>query len=142
MTSPTTGSFLDDLSSAVQANPVPAALIGMGALWMLMGGGRTTAAAALLASGASRAADSLAPKQVGQLMFPIAQKYVEKVVLVEDDAILASQRALWSDLRITAEAGGAAAYAALISGKYQPGKNERVGVLVCGGNTTAVSFEK
>ena len=61
MTSPTTGSFLDDLSSAVQANAVPAALIGMGALWMLMGGGRTTAAAALLASGASRAADSLAP---------------------------------------------------------------------------------
>ena len=61
MTSSTTRSFVDDLSSAVQANPVPAALIGMGALWMLMGGGRTTAAAALLANGASRAADSLAP---------------------------------------------------------------------------------
>jgi threonine dehydratase len=88
------------------------------------------------------AADSLAPKQVGQLMFPIAQKYVEKVVLVEDDAILASQKALWSDLRITAEAGGAAAYAALLSKAYRPEKGERVGVLVCGGNTTAVSFEK
>jgi threonine dehydratase len=87
------------------------------------------------------AADSLAPKQVGQLMFPIAQKYVEKVVLVEDDAILASQKALWNDLRVTAEAGGAAAYAALLSGEYHPTKNERVGVLVCGGNTTAVSFE-
>jgi threonine dehydratase len=88
------------------------------------------------------AADSLAPKQVGQLMFPLAQKYVEKVVLVEDDAILASQRALWSDLRITAEAGGAAAYAALLSKAYRPEKDERVGVLVCGGNTTAVNFEK
>ena len=88
------------------------------------------------------AADSLAPKQVGRLMFPLAQKYVEQVVLVEDDAILASQKALWNDLRISAEAGGAAAYAALLSGKYQPGKNERVGVLVCGGNTTAVNFEK
>ena len=86
------------------------------------------------------AADSLAPKQVGQLMFPIAQKYVEKVVLVEDDAILASQKALWSDLRITAEAGGAAAYAALLSNAYRPVKDERVGVLVCGGNTTAVDF--
>ena len=40
MTSSTTRSFLDDLSSAVQSNPVPAALVGMGALWMLMGGGR------------------------------------------------------------------------------------------------------
>jgi threonine dehydratase len=88
------------------------------------------------------AADSLAPKQVGQLMFPLAQKYVEKVVLVEDEAILASQKALWNDLRVTAEAGGAAAYAALLSGAYRPEKSERVGVLVCGGNTTAVNFEK
>jgi hypothetical protein len=54
-------SFFDDLGQAVQANPVPAALIGMGALWMLMGGGRTTAAAALLSGGASRLADTLAP---------------------------------------------------------------------------------
>ena len=61
MTSSTTRDFFDDLSSAVQSNPVPAALIGMGALWMLMGGGRTTAAAAFLANGASRAADSLVP---------------------------------------------------------------------------------
>jgi len=86
------------------------------------------------------AADSLAPKQVGQLMFPIAQRYVEKVVLVEDDAILASQKALWNDLRVTAEAGGAAAYAALLSNAYRPENDERVGVLVCGGNTTAVAF--
>jgi hypothetical protein len=56
-----TRNFLDDLSSAVQANPVPAALIGMGALWMLMGGGRTSAAAAFAANGAARVADSLAP---------------------------------------------------------------------------------
>jgi hypothetical protein len=56
-----TQAFFDDLGRAVQANPVPAALIGMGALWMLMGGGRTTAAAALLSGGASRVADTLAP---------------------------------------------------------------------------------
>jgi threonine dehydratase len=88
------------------------------------------------------AADSLAPKQVGQLMFPIAQKYVEKVVLVEDEAILTAQKTLWDQLRITAEAGGAAAYAALLSSAYRPEKGERVGVLVCGGNTTAVNFEE
>jgi threonine dehydratase len=73
-------------------------------------------------------------------MFPLAQEYVEKVVLVEDESILASQKALWNDLRLTAEAGGAAAYAALLSGSYRPEKSERVGVLVCGGNTTAVDF--
>lgn len=88
------------------------------------------------------AADSLAPKRVGELMFPLAQKYVERVVLVEDDAIRAAQRALWDSLRIASEPGGAAAYAALLSGQYRPGRNERVGVLVCGGNTTAVDFSR
>ena len=88
------------------------------------------------------AADSLAPKRVGELMFPLAQKYVERVVLVEDDAIRAAQRALWESLRIASEPGGAAAYAALLSGQYRPGKTERVGVLVCGGNTAAVDFSR
>jgi threonine dehydratase len=88
------------------------------------------------------AADSLAPKRVGELMFPLAQKYVERVLLVEDDDIRAAQRALWDSLRIVSEPGGAAAYAALLSGQYRPGKGERVGVLVCGGNTTAVDFTR
>jgi threonine dehydratase len=63
---------------------------------------------------------------------------VEKVILVEDDAIVAAQKALWNGFRIAAEPGGAAAYAGLR--QYEAERNERVGVLVCGGNTTAVSF--
>jgi threonine dehydratase len=86
------------------------------------------------------AADSLAPRRVGELMFPIAQKYVESVLLVSDAAILQAQAALWNVLRVVAEPGGAAALAALISGQYKPQPGERVGVLVCGGNTTAVDF--
>jgi threonine dehydratase len=88
------------------------------------------------------AADSLAPRRVGELMFPLAQKYVERVLLVEDDAIRAAQQKLWEVLRIAAEPGGAAAYAALLSGQYRPEAKERVGVLVCGGNTTAVDFAR
>ncbi|HTA70387.1 MAG TPA: threonine/serine dehydratase [Bryobacteraceae bacterium] len=86
------------------------------------------------------AADSLAPKRVGELMFPIAQKYVSRVALVPDEAIEQAQKALWSVLRIASEPGGAAAFAALLSRQYQPKKGERVGVLLCGGNTTAVNF--
>jgi len=86
------------------------------------------------------AADSLAPKRVGELMFPIAQKYVSRVALVSDDAIRQAQKALWSVLHIASEPGGAAAFAALLSGVYQPSPGERVGVLLCGGNTTAVNF--
>ena len=86
------------------------------------------------------AADSLAPRQVGQLMFPIAEKYVEKIVLVEDDAIRDAQRALWRVMRVASEPGGAAAFAALLSGAYKPSPDERVGIVVCGGNTDAVDF--
>jgi threonine dehydratase len=86
------------------------------------------------------AADSLAPAHVGELMFPIAQRSVDHVVLVTDDALRAAQEALWRVVRVVAEPGGAAAFAALLSGRYRAGKDEHVGILVCGGNTTAVEF--
>jgi threonine dehydratase len=86
------------------------------------------------------AADSLAPRRVGELMFPIAQRHVERVVLVADDAIRQAQESLWRVLRLVAEPGGAATLAALLSGAYRPEPGERVGVLVCGGNTVAVDF--
>ena len=81
------------------------------------------------------AADSLAPKRVGEMMFPLAQAYVERVALVPDAAIVDAQSVLWNALRIAAEPGGAAALAALLARRYQPQPGERVGVLVCGGNT-------
>lgn len=86
------------------------------------------------------AADSLAPRQVGRLMFPLAQQHVARVVLVPDDAIRRAQVALWDVLRIVAEPGGAAAFAALLSGRYVPREGERVGVVISGGNTVAVDF--
>jgi threonine dehydratase len=81
------------------------------------------------------AADSLAPRQVGQQMFPIAQKYVHSALLVSDEEIIAAQKKLWETTRIVAEPGGAAAFAGLLSGRYKPEPGERVGVVVCGGNT-------
>jgi threonine dehydratase len=88
------------------------------------------------------AADSLAPRRVGELMFPIAQAHVSAMALVTDEAIRTAQAVLWASLRIVAEPGGAAALAALLSAGYRPRAGERVGVLVCGGNTTAVDFER
>jgi threonine dehydratase len=88
----------------------------------------------------SVAADSLAPRRVGELMFPIAQAHIARVVLVTDDAIRAAQRLLWDRLRLVAEPGGCAALAAVLSGAYRPADEERVGVVVSGANTTAVSL--
>ena len=87
------------------------------------------------------AADSLAPKRVGSLMFPIAKQHVRETVLVTDEAIREAQRTLWKTLRIVAEPGGAAALAALTSGAWRPQREMKtVGVLLCGANTAAVSF--
>jgi threonine dehydratase len=74
-------------------------------------------------------------------MFSIARANVAEVVLVSDDAIRRAQAALWSGLRVVTEPGGAAAFAALLSGRYQPSPRERIAVLLCGANTTAVNFE-
>ena len=88
------------------------------------------------------AADSLGARRVGELMFPIAERLVERVVLVTDDAIRDAQKALWATLRVVVEPGGAAAFAALLSGRYKPRPEERVGVVLCGGNTIAVDFDR
>jgi threonine dehydratase len=81
------------------------------------------------------AADSLGAREVGPLAFAILQKQGVRVLLVEDDAIRAAQRVLWHELRILAEPGGATALAALLSNGYRPEPGERVGVVLCGGNT-------
>jgi threonine dehydratase len=82
------------------------------------------------------AADSLAPKQVGQLMFALAQRYIAAVKLVSDGDILRAKQALWDTMRIATEPGGAAAFAALLSGAYQPVPGETVVVVISGGNAT------
>jgi threonine dehydratase len=88
------------------------------------------------------AADSLAPKRVGERGFPIAARHVAETVLVADEAIRQAQEQLWEVMRIVVEPGGAAGVAALISGRYRPHAGERIGVVLCGGNTVAVDFSR
>jgi threonine dehydratase len=88
------------------------------------------------------AADSLAPRRVGELVFPIARAHVAKVVLVTDQSIRGAQATLWSAMRMVAEPGGSAALAALLSGRYRPEPGERVGIVLSGGNTVAVVFDR
>jgi threonine dehydratase len=82
----------------------------------------------------SVAADALGAKRVGTIAFALARRYVEHVTLVPDEAIVEAQRTLWRDLRVVAEPGGAASFAALITGAYRPEPAEHVVVLICGAN--------
>lgn len=80
------------------------------------------------------AADALGARRVGDLAFAIAQQYVDHVELVSDEAIRRGQRALWDDVRIVAEPSAAACVAVLLEGLYRPLADERVGIVICGGN--------
>lgn len=85
----------------------------------------------------SYAADALGARRTGDLNYRLARQHVARVELVTDDDIRAAQRFLWDEAQLAAEPGGATALAGLLSGKARVPEGARVGVLVCGGNTSA-----
>ena len=80
------------------------------------------------------AIDSLGARQVGAVPFAICSALGVQAVTVTDDAIRAAQQALWQGLRLVVEPGGAASFAAVLSGAYKPAEGERIGVIICGAN--------
>jgi threonine dehydratase len=81
------------------------------------------------------AADSLGAGRISPAALAVARSTGVVSVLVDDKAILAARQALWDELRIAAEPGGATALAALTSGGYQPAPGERIAIICCGANT-------
>ncbi|MEM9948803.1 MAG: pyridoxal-phosphate dependent enzyme, partial [Cyanobacteria bacterium P01_D01_bin.36] len=88
------------------------------------------------------AADALGSRRVGAMMLPIAQQYVSQTVLVDEESIIKAQQLLWDELRIAAEPAGVVPIAALISGRYSPSPDEKVGIIICGGNVDLSSFNQ
>ncbi|HEX6843786.1 MAG TPA: threonine/serine dehydratase [Actinomycetota bacterium] len=80
------------------------------------------------------AADSLGARRAGRIGFAIARRHVDRVVLVPDDAIVEARRLSWEETKVLPEPGAAAPLAALVSGAYVPAPEERVALVVCGGN--------
>lgn len=85
------------------------------------------------------AADALGARRAGHIGFEVARRFVDRVVLVPDDAIADARRRLWDGCRVLAEPGGAASLAALLSGAYVTSPGERVVALICGGNADPAS---
>ncbi|SNS18948.1 threonine/serine dehydratase [Antarctobacter heliothermus] len=80
------------------------------------------------------AANALGARRIGQICFDLARENATPVITVTDTAITDAQRLLWQAHRLLVEPAGACALAALISGAYIPAPDERVAVLLCGGN--------
>jgi threonine dehydratase len=86
------------------------------------------------------AADSLGASRIGAIPFELARSYVDRALLVSDDAIRSSQKWLWEKLRLITEPGGATAFAAILSGIYRADPHERLGVVLCGANIDPAQF--
>jgi threonine dehydratase len=78
-------------------------------------------------------ADGLKPTRVGPLTLQHIGKYADDVVLVEDEDILAATRHLILKEKLVVEPSGAAALAAVMSGKLRLPEGPAV-VIVSGGN--------
>lgn len=75
---------------------------------------------------------TMSAKSTDAMNFAVAREHVEKIVLVEDDAMLEASRHLWFECGLAADLSGAASLAALSTGAYVPAKDERVCALICG----------
>ncbi|MDR6212940.1 threonine/serine dehydratase [Paracidovorax wautersii] len=80
------------------------------------------------------AADSLGARRIGAIAWEVAQRHVQRSLLVSDEAIRDAQRWLWRELKLAVEPAAALGLAALHSGVYRPGPQETVGLIVCGAN--------
>lgn len=81
-------------------------------------------------------ADGMRTQAPGALTFPILQRNAEDVLTVSDDEIIEALRLILFRLKILVEPTGAAAAAAVLSGKL-PANARRVGVILSGGNIDA-----
>jgi threonine dehydratase len=70
---------------------------------------------------------------VGAPNFPIIQRYVDDIVTVSEEAIVAAMRTIWETMKIVIEPSAAVPYAAVVERKIDIG-GRRVGIILTGGN--------
>ncbi|MCA2412034.1 threonine/serine dehydratase [Rhizobium laguerreae] len=79
-------------------------------------------------------ADGLRISVPGQNPFPIIEKYVDEIVLVEDEHIIAGMRALAKDAKLIAEPAASIGVGALLAGAIDVEPDEKVCAVLSGGN--------
>ena len=86
------------------------------------------------------AADSLGAKRIGAIAWELTQRHVQTALLLPDTAIRHAQLTLWKQFKLAVEPAAALGLAALQSGAYRPGANEKVCLVLCGANLDPASL--
>ncbi|MBQ8742634.1 MAG: threonine ammonia-lyase [Clostridia bacterium] len=89
----------------------------------------------------STIADGIAVKKPGENTYALVRQYVDEIVLVSDDEVASAILALIEKQKMIAEGAGAAAVAAVMSGKLDL-KGKRVVAVVSGGNIDVTSLSR
>lgn len=80
------------------------------------------------------AAGSLGGPRLGVDSYALIKAFVDRAVILSDAEVFKAAARLWDTTRLIGEPGAAVALAALTTGAYVPEKDERVCVVLCGGN--------
>ena len=87
-------------------------------------------------------ADSLGAPYALPYSFELCQRYLDDLVLIDDDAMRRAMGLLYGSMKLAVEPAGAAATAALCGPLLDRLRGKRVGVLVCGSNIDLESFAR
>jgi threonine dehydratase len=79
-------------------------------------------------------ADGIAVKRLGDLTYPIIERYVDDIVVVDEVEIAAAVHTLLERQKLLAEGAGAVALAALANGRIQVRRGEKIVMILSGGN--------
>jgi threonine dehydratase len=79
-------------------------------------------------------ADGARTQAPGDITFALVQKHVDEMLTVTDDELLRAMFYLWEKLKVVVEPTGALAFASLFFDKATFSKNQKVGVVLSGGN--------
>ena len=77
--------------------------------------------------------------QLGDINFPIIQKFVSKIIRVEESEIIEAMKFIWERMKIVIEPSSAVAVAAMFR-NLSEFKNRKVGVILSGGNVDVTNL--
>lgn len=82
-------------------------------------------------------ADGIAVKRPGELTLSLVARWLDGVVVVDDDAIADAMALLLNEVKLIVEGAGAAGLAALLAGAAEPSNRGTTGIVLSGGNVDA-----
>lgn len=94
----------------------------------------------ILEGGPKSIADSLSAPYSAPYSYAVCRKFIDEIVLIEDDDMRRAMKTLFEDLKLAIEPAGAATTAALVGPLREKCAGKKVGLIICGANIGTSTF--